>query len=466
MRMLGSLHSIFFLASTEIIGYITVATGVISANITSKDVVDWSIKETLAQLRTYASLWANQGFNFDDRNSAWERYKQGAASTEDFTQIFKEKESHTLEDLYGVGHLDQRSDQGEFVGLKQKIQERYEEFGLNHSNSARMQEEQEREVAQEKEQERQMERPPAAIPRTHTLDDDVKSLVSTGVTPHKSSVIVPAIYCLSQTTLNNFVKTSGRDAFPNIWVTNDFVRTIEETRGEQPTSTLLDDFLRPVEWVLSSTEQPHLVLLSPFEANAFIDDIRQSKLVTLHTYGARTSRMMRSFEDLQSFMVPHRKQLPPLPSTVINELNLFAGQLYFHSMGAYEETCKMLGLYLKELPKALDRHAGAIGVTGFVQGTEAREALGLQGAYFSDNPVGFLGKFIGLRRKGQGFLPTHLGQVLHARELYEIDFGKTLRFLRSPLLNTNVSSLIRRQLGPLLSLKWFVTTCICKLITR
>ena len=92
----------------------------------------------------------------------------------------------------------------------------------------------------------------------------------------------------------------------------------------------------------------------------------------------------------------------------------------------------MLGLYLKEPPEYLNHYAGAIGVTGFVRGSEARAALDLQGAQFSDNPVEFLKKFIGLRRKGQGFLPTHLGQVLHARELYEIDFGASLRSLWSP----------------------------------
>src|SRR5258706_3862251 len=221
MRMLGSTHTIFFLASSEILGYITVATGITSDCITSKEVVDWSIKETLAQLRGYVPLWANQGFNFDDRNAGWESHKQGAIPTKDFTQILKEKESHTLEDLYGVGHVDQRHDQGIQVGLKQEIQALYDGFGLNHSNSARMQEEQEREVAQEKEEERQIKRPPAAVPSPHSLHADVKSLVSTGVTPHRSLAIVPAVYCLSQTTLTDFVKRSGRDAFPNICVTDD-----------------------------------------------------------------------------------------------------------------------------------------------------------------------------------------------------------------------------------------------------
>ena len=92
----------------------------------------------------------------------------------------------------------------------------------------------------------------------------------------------------------------------------------------------------------------------------------------------------------------------------------------------------MLGLCLKSLPDDLYQYAGAIDVTGFVRGTEARMALGLQGVQFSADPVESLRKFIRLRRKGQGFLPTHLGQVLHARELREIHFSESLRFLQSP----------------------------------
>ena len=432
MRKLGSTHSVFFLASTELVGYISAATEV-GDEITSWHILDWSMRETLAQLHTYASLWVHQGFNFDDRNTSWERYKQNDISATDFTQTLKEKESHTLEDLYGIGHVDSRNGSHNHSRLKEEIQNRYEEFELSPSHSARMQEEHEREVAQEKEEERQIERPPAAVPQPHVVHRDVKLLVSTGIIPHKSPAIIPALHCLYQTTLGNLTKTkiSGQAAFSYIWVTNDFARTIEKTRGKKSTS-MLDDFLRPVEWILSSTKQPHLVvILSPFEANQLIDGIRQSDSVTLHTYGARTSRMMGSFEDLRSFMVPHRDDLPPFPCKVINELNLFAGQLYFRSMDAYEETCRMLGLYLKELPDDLEGYADVIGATCFVRGEEAREALGLQEAQFSDCPVEFLRKFIGLRRKGQGFLPTHLGQVLYARRLYETDFGESLRFLWS-----------------------------------
>ena len=79
-------------------------------------------------------------------------------------------------------------------------------------------------------------------------------------------------------------------------------------------------------FILSNKRLPHpVVILSPFEANQLIDETLQPESDTLHTYGARTSRMMGSFEDPQSFMVPYRGDLPPFLCKVINELNPFAG---------------------------------------------------------------------------------------------------------------------------------------------
>jgi hypothetical protein len=66
----------------------------------------------------------------------------------------------------------------------------------------------------------------------------------------------------------------------------------------------------------------------------------------------------------------------------------------------------------------------AIDATGFVRNPSARQALGIQHAQFAENPVAFLRKLTGLRRKGQGFLPTHLGQVLHSREIPDDEFDQ------------------------------------------
>jgi hypothetical protein len=415
--------------STEVAGYITSASGVVDHQIMSKHVLRWTIQETFAQLRTYTPLWAHQGCGFDDRNRAWERYKEGSASAEEFIDILKDKESYSLKELYGWNQSVVTNNQGS--ELKTWIRRRCEEFGVGSTHDAKMREEQEREVSQEKEEQRQIERPPSALPSSHTLHEDVQTLVSTGSVPINVKGITSACQCLSQTTLGSFVKLFDPAVLSNILVTRDFARTIQTTVNHRSSTDTLDDFLRPVQWVLSSCKQPHLVLLSPFEANALIDQVRESPFVTLHVYAPRTSRNMRSFEDLRSFMIPHREFAQDIPSNIINELNLFAGQLYFASKAAYAETCEMLGLYLKDPPEDVELPPDAIDATCFVRGQSARQTLGIQQAQFNDNPVAFLRKFMELRRKGQGFLSTHLGQMLHSREIPDSEFDQCESFLLS-----------------------------------
>ena len=420
MRKLGSTHSVCFLVSTEVSGYIATATGVVDNQVTSNHVLKWTIQETFAQLRTYTPLWAHQGYSFDDRNRAWERYKEESASAAEFVGVLKDKESYTLEELYGVNQGMVTSNPGSL--LKTWIQDRCKSFDVGSSHDARMREEQEREVSQEKEEQRQIERPPPAVPSRHTLHEDVQSLVSTGSIPRNVKGILSACHSLLKTTLGLSVERLKTTAFAHILVTEDFARTIQTTVSYISGINHTDDFLRPVQWVLSSRKQPQLVLLSPFEANALIDQIRESPFVTLHIYAPRTSRNMRSFEDLRSFMVPYRESAPAIPSNIICELNLFAGQLYFTSRLAYEETCQMLGLYLKDPSDHIQLPPGAIDATGFVRSPSARQALGIQLAQFTDSPVAFLKKLTELRRKGQGFLPTHVGQMLHSREVPDDEF--------------------------------------------
>jgi len=420
MRKLGSTHSVCFLVSSEVAGYIAAATGVVEHQMLSKHVLEWTIQETIAQLRNYRPLWAHQGCGFDDRNRAWERYKEGSASATEFISMLKDRESYSLEEFYGVNEDVATGNQDS--QLKTWIQDQCKEFDAGSTQDAKMREEQEREVSQEKEEQRQIERPPPAIPSRHTLHEDVKTLVSTGSIQSDVTGIISACECLSQTTLKSFVERLGMAAFPHIFVTKDFARTIQTTVGYISSISQTDDFLRPVQWVLSSRKQTHLVLLSPFEANALVDQIRKSPFVTLHVYAPRTSRSMCSFENLHSFMVPHRDSDPAIPSKVITELNLFAGQLFFASKSAYEETCQMLGLYLKDPPDDVELPLDAIDVTGFVRSPSARQALGIQHTQFADNPVPLLRKLTELRRKGQGFLPSHLGQVLHSREIPDEEF--------------------------------------------
>jgi len=70
MCKLGSTHSVFFLASSEVLGYITAITGAPADKITSEAVFTWSMVKATVQMQTHVTIWANQGFSFAGRQSA------------------------------------------------------------------------------------------------------------------------------------------------------------------------------------------------------------------------------------------------------------------------------------------------------------------------------------------------------------------------------------------------------------
>jgi len=213
---------------------------------------------------------------------------------------------------------------------------------------------------------------------------------------------MPALCTLSQTTLGSFTT----DASTHIWVTKDFASTT--TSNSNPASAIRDNFLRSIQWVLSSTKEPRLVLLSPFEANALVDDIRESPFCDSPCI---LTSNMRSFENLRSIMIPHHKSIPDIPSHVINELNLFAGQLYFAPKDIDEETCNVLGLYLRDPPANLDDPTD---ITSLVRDPRARNKLGLQCPQFSEKPVAFLRTLTRIRRKVQGSFQLVSGRCFNA----------------------------------------------------
>lgn len=183
----------------------------------------------------------------------------------------------------------------------------------------------------------------------------------------------------------------------------------------------MHDFLRPVQWILTTTKSPNvLLLLSPFEANELLPKIRLSQYASLHMYSPRTSRKVRSMEGLDFFTVS-RQHCSTLPHRrVIHELNLFSGQLFFNDRASFEEVCDMLGIYLGKIPDAL---RGKIDAGGFVQDEGAREIVGIHNSLFKTNPVAVLRELVGWRRKGQGFTLTHVGLVFHGNNLGVDEFA-------------------------------------------
>lgn len=417
MRKLGSDHSVLFYASGEISIKIRACVGADERALDSRDVLLWALRETCAQTISNGALWASQGENFDRRRTACEKYEEGNLTQSELAEILLEPESRTMEELYDVRDEEDLSGVGSRSARQEAIRARCREFGIRPGHSSALLEEQERELAHEKEDERQVERAAGAVPLCHSLDPALITLVNTGLYPH-SLKHVSVLECLRKTTqYSTFSQLSDIFFQSNqLLATQDFSRTIVLSSGD-----CMDDFLRAVQWVLTTTKSPDkLLLLSPFEANELLPRVRVSKYASLHMYSPRTSRNVHSFEDLNFFAVSRRHDFVRPRSRVMHELNLFSGQLFFCDRTSFEEVCHMLGLWLGEIPDALQ---GKIDVSGFAQDEDVRQSLGIHNCLFRKTPVVPLRELVGWRRKGQGYNLSHVGLMLHGNNLDNDEFA-------------------------------------------
>jgi hypothetical protein len=265
----------------------------------------------------------------------------------------------------------------------------------------RVAEEQEREVNHEIERERHGGHPLKVHPAKHMIDDDIRNFVHTGKLPTIPKHILPLFYPMRiDGALNSMTEWS-----PSPLATEDFAVTIANSNP-----TRLTDYLRPVNWILSSESGRGCVfiVISPYEANELLPVIRRSSTVRLHVYAPRVSASMRSFSDLAFCTIPGSvRRARPAPAHVQTELNLFAGQLYFDSKDEYEKVCVLLALHMA--------HPGAakIEVDGFVLPAHRTGDR----SPFTTSKIALFKTLVELRRKGMGYAGTDLGQVLDARPL-------------------------------------------------
>ncbi|KAF5356565.1 hypothetical protein D9758_008213 [Tetrapyrgos nigripes] len=91
---------------------------------------------------------------------------------------------------------------------------------------------------------------------------------------------------------------------------------------------------------------------------------------------------------------------------------------HLHGDEEDSELCQFLGLHTgEEEPMVIDGEPYAVQSDGFVRPGRHRESMGFKECRFDESPIPFLQELIGLRRKGTGYLPTHLGKIVHGRLL-------------------------------------------------
>ncbi|KAI9572507.1 hypothetical protein HD554DRAFT_2185528 [Boletus coccyginus] len=411
MRKLGCGHSVMFFAPPEVDQSIraVAAKKDLNAPVTAVDILCWAINETWTDIQQRAPYWAQQGMSHKSRYNAWSRFCNDELTPEQLSDACLQPELKSLAALYAPGS---KNTQCDFSALDPEIRQRCKNLGVLSLPVAQMDEEQEREVHREREREREVELPPVAKPAEHFIHPDVVSFVKTGVIPklHSGSAFVPVFASLEGSS----AVTRDSDVWsPFILATADFCKTIE------PESTLgtMDQYLRPVQWILSRNKDHDqlLVVLSPFEADRLIPDIRASEYVHLHVYAPRTSQRMKPSDDLTLYSIPSLPSDWTPPWDLIDQLNVFAGQSYLRDHTSYLRLCRFLGVPTSRTytPNATAIRRNLFNIPGSFEEMEIT---------FSGSPLPAVMALLAIRNRGRPFAHTHMGRILQGQPLKKEDF--------------------------------------------
>ncbi|EIW76857.1 hypothetical protein CONPUDRAFT_130199 [Coniophora puteana RWD-64-598 SS2] len=417
MRRLGAGHTICFFAPPDIDRNIRrVAEKAEGTQITVEDVLLWAITETCHELKTRALQWAHQGIDHHARYDTWSHFLDaetpGQPVIDHLRTTWLQQEARTLEEMYGI-HANTPTNTLQTIASSPVIYDRCLQLGLTPStpeHAARLDEEQEREVAHEIEREEQVERPPPKSPAKHQLHQDVIAFVTTGHLRPGSSAFVKAFSLFSSTQAELPDAWSG-----DLWATRDFATTVVSNIREK-------EFFRPVHWVLSNvgfmTEtNVAFIILSPYEVNALLPSITQSTKVHLHVFTPRLTQEIQPCDDFSLFNIPSLQPLNYVLPEIRMQLALFSGQLYLENSDAYLQLCKFLGVVAEDIA---DQHIKAL-PDGFVQPSQRPPGIRSE-TPFTRTPILALAELMNIRRKGMSFDETHIGKIINARPVSQQDF--------------------------------------------
>ena len=410
MRKLGHGQSIMFFAPPEVDCSIRHVNDKDDAeDIHVSDILVWAMTETCSEIQHRASQWLRHGVDYKARHSSWSSFLSHDIAPTELSSSWLQRESKHLEELYATARTSQPL-------VDEDLWKRCDSLGLRILPDNHIDDEQERETVHEIERERGVQRPPQVPAAIHHVDEDVKTFVQTGCIPEGSNVFTPVFNTLAATSA---AFLGSQPWAQGVLASRDFTTTVRVGLEDNT-----DSYIRPVNWILSTNtlSVPVLVIISPFEVNVLLPDIRASKQVYLHVYTPRVIKMMKSCDDLRLYSVPSSLPARWRPNEIlIRELNIFAGQLYFPRRRAYVKLCRFLGMYTADLE---DQGAFEVQSDGFIKPKDRPEVAKYLNS-FQQSPVPMLKVLFSIRRKGMGYLLTHVGRLLGARRLTNEDFEET-----------------------------------------
>ena len=386
--------------------------------INSHDVIVWLLEQTCCNIEQLQPLYVSQGLEFCRRRIAAQRYEESGYdfdNSRSYLKVLEQPEKYSLEELYAPDRKIQSapiqaSGNDEISGYVKRLDALKAEIrntGDTMQALAHQEVEQEREVAIEVESVREVKKPHHAQAASHSpLHRDVRSFAETGRLVAGSHVCIQAFVALRKTAVGRRLGITDNATRSNLYITQDYSVTVVPDRSGLPR----DEYSRPVNWVVWSPSTSTGLIVSDYEANILLPLIPDiiPPVTYLITYAAPITKAMIIFDDLNFFAIP---RLPPhwhAPTWLVRDLGIFAGRTYFDYDKQHSAVCEALDLPVPvSITADLDREMPF----------PDRDVHDNPAEPFSPSPLLFMQEWLAVRRKGQDFSQTMMGELCQGRRL-------------------------------------------------
>ncbi|KAK6502488.1 hypothetical protein TWF506_003070 [Arthrobotrys conoides] len=415
LRQLGTTQSVTFFAPLEVHqGILDTRKTLPTAPVDSRDVVTWLLHQTCAGIEQLQPLYFSQGMDFCRRVQAASDnpyFLEDPTHLQEYLNTLRQPEQQSLRQMYEPkqGNKANATIQNPSTEIHKFIKELkgrrkgFQDTGEAVHGSALQEVEQEREVAFEVESVREVQKPVHYTPhRFLGLHEDLIAFVNSGYALKWSRGYEPAFLALRKAcSLGEKYKIDYNYASDLLYASTEFFRTVHLRSGN-----FIDDFQRPVNWIIMSIKTNIAIIITPEEAEYLIPHLyHKSREPSVHliTYAAPINRRMVQFDTLGFFTIPPIPEDWSPPTKLSIELGIVAGRLYF----TYEHSNA-----IKEYLNLVDEEAN--------QEKSQAKAMAL-----TSRPLEFLREWLMLKRKGQDFLHTPMGYLCQSKVL-----SQTLAFFK------------------------------------
>ena len=445
LRQLGTSQSVVYFGPPEVHQSMLNVLGKNRKHlIDSHDVVTWLLEQTCCNIEQLQPLYISQGLQYCRQLLSAKQNPDAASDPEQrkaYLKTLQQPEQYALEQLYSPdqkaksrpvaaeGFVQIANYVEQLNAMKQKLR-----GGGNITQALTHQEvEQEREVAIEVEVIREVKKPSQAIGLPQPpLHREVKIFANTGRLAANSQICQQAFIILRKTALGRRLGITDSATRSKLFATEDFNNTVV-TEWRKP----LDLYSRPVRWILWSMITDTALIISDFEADALLGPNgplrgKSPHCTHLIVYAAPVTKPMIVFDTFKFYSIPQLPDSWHPPTWLLRDLGLFAGRLYFDFDKQYSAVCEALGLPPTEATVTPIQSAAAMMEEALWRElpfpfADKEEEVVVKPEPFSNKPLLFMQEWLSIRRKGQDYSSTMMGELCRGRSLARQDWEKRER---------------------------------------